>query len=182
MLFCVKFTLEQATKAQKWCSSTPSLASALDGGDGQRHAPAALPPGKTRRLGGPQGHFGRVRKISPSPGFDPRTVPPVAIRYTDCAIPAHVLFLVLTLNCTAEEYLQSVKHFDALALCMSSTGSVYSVSILRYETSVKFLEIWWSRNMQNEHDTVVRRNSALGLPIFVTLCEGLQCNYFTKLW
>jgi hypothetical protein len=27
-----------------------------------------------RRLGGPQGRSGRVRKISPPPGFDPRTV------------------------------------------------------------------------------------------------------------
>ena len=55
---------------------------------GQRHAPAALPPGKTRyplyrRLGGPQGRSGRVQKISPAPGFDPRTVHPVASRYTD---------------------------------------------------------------------------------------------------
>jgi hypothetical protein len=49
---------------------------------GQRHAPAALPRGKTRyplyrRLGGPQGRYGRVRKISPPPGFDLRTVQPV---------------------------------------------------------------------------------------------------------
>jgi hypothetical protein len=49
---------------------------------GQRHAPAALPPGKTRfplyrRLGGPQGRSGRVRKISPTPGFDP----PVYVNY-----------------------------------------------------------------------------------------------------
>ena len=60
---------------------------------GQQHAPAVLPPGKTRyplyrRLGRPQGRSGRVRKISPLPGFDPRTVQPVASRYTDCAIPA----------------------------------------------------------------------------------------------
>jgi hypothetical protein len=60
---------------------------------GQRHAPAALPPGKIRdplysRLGGPQGRSGGVRKISPPLGFDPRSVQPVAIRYTDCAIPA----------------------------------------------------------------------------------------------
>ena len=42
------------------------------GGGGQHHAPAALPPRKTRyplyrRLGGPQGRSGRVRKISPTP-------------------------------------------------------------------------------------------------------------------
>jgi hypothetical protein len=63
---------------------------------GQRHAPAALLPGQTsyplyRRLGGPQGRFGRVRKISPPPVFDPRTVHLVASRYTDCAIPARML-------------------------------------------------------------------------------------------
>ena len=48
------------------------------------------PPGKTRyplcrRLGRPQGQSGQVRKISPSPEFDPRTVQPVASRYTDWA-------------------------------------------------------------------------------------------------
>ena len=61
---------------------------------GQRHAPAALPPGKTgyplyRRLGGSQDLSGRVRKVSPSPGFDPRSAEPVANRYADWSIPAH---------------------------------------------------------------------------------------------
>jgi hypothetical protein len=56
---------------------------------GQLHAPAALLPEKRpgthyiERLVGPQGLSGRVRKISPPPGFDPRTVQPVASRYTD---------------------------------------------------------------------------------------------------
>ena len=50
---------------------------------GQRHTPVALPAGKTqcplyRRLGGPQGRSGRVKKSSLLPGFDPRTVQPVA--------------------------------------------------------------------------------------------------------
>ena len=43
-----------------------------------------------RRTGGPQGRSGWVRKISPSPGFHPRTFQPVASRYTDWAIPAHI--------------------------------------------------------------------------------------------
>jgi hypothetical protein len=69
-------------------SSTLSLTSLLDEVGGQRHALVALPPGKTRyplyrRLGGPQGRSGQVRKISPTPGFDPDTVQPVASRYTD---------------------------------------------------------------------------------------------------
>jgi hypothetical protein len=62
---------------------------------GHCHTPAALPPGKTRyplyrRLGRPQGRSGRMRKISPPPGCDPRTVQPVASRYTDWAIPAPI--------------------------------------------------------------------------------------------
>ena len=64
------------------------------GVSGQHYAPAALPPGMTQyplytRPGGPHGRSGRVRKISPPPGFDHRTVQPVASRYTECAIPAH---------------------------------------------------------------------------------------------
>jgi hypothetical protein len=66
------------------------LTSVLEWVDGQRHAPAALPPGKTRfqlyrRLGGPQGRSGRLWKISPLPEFEHRNFQPVANRYTDWA-------------------------------------------------------------------------------------------------
>ena len=49
-----------------------------------------LCPGKTqyplyRRLGGPQGRSGQVRKISPQPGFNPWTAQPIVSRNTDCA-------------------------------------------------------------------------------------------------
>jgi hypothetical protein len=64
--------------------------SALEGCKGSASRPDRfLPPGKTwyplyRRLGGPQGWSGRVRKKSRlPPGFDPQTVQPVASRYTD---------------------------------------------------------------------------------------------------
>jgi hypothetical protein len=43
-----------------------------------------------RRLDMPQGLSGLVLKISPPPGFDPRTVQLVASRYTDYAIPTHM--------------------------------------------------------------------------------------------
>jgi hypothetical protein len=54
----------------------------------QRHVLVSFSPGMNRnpfyrRLGGLQGLYGRVRKISPILGFDPRTVQPVATRYTD---------------------------------------------------------------------------------------------------
>ena len=60
---------------------------------GQRHTLATLPLGKTRyplyrRVGGPQGWSGQVRKISPPPGFDSQTFQPVASRCTDYAILA----------------------------------------------------------------------------------------------
>ena len=67
------------------------LTRGLKGGKGSasRHG-RSLPPRKTRyslyrRLGGTQGRSGQVRKISPPRGFDPRTVQPVASRYTDYA-------------------------------------------------------------------------------------------------
>ena len=71
---------------------------------GQRHAPAALPPGKLtryplyRRLGGRQGRYGQVRKISHPPGFDLRTVRTVVSSYTDWAIPAPFKPGVLTFS------------------------------------------------------------------------------------
>ena len=52
------------------------------------HPGRSLPPGKTqyplyRRLGGPQGQSGQVQKnLAPPLGFDPRTIQPVASRYT----------------------------------------------------------------------------------------------------
>jgi len=63
----------------------PSIIDSMGGSD---HTPTAFRLGKTRyplyrRLGGPQGRFGRIRKTSPPPGFDPRTVQPIATRYTD---------------------------------------------------------------------------------------------------
>ena len=61
-------------KGKQRYNCTLSLTSTLDGVGGQRHAPAALPPGEIqyplyRRLGGPQGRSGQARKISPPTGI-----------------------------------------------------------------------------------------------------------------
>ena len=88
-------TGHEGPEGDQMYSSTLSSTSALDGRSGQPHASAALPSGTTRyplyrRLGGPQVRFRRVRKISPPPRFDPRTVQPVASRFVDWAIPAPI--------------------------------------------------------------------------------------------
>jgi hypothetical protein len=69
------------------------------------------PPGRTRyplymRLGGPQSRSGQVRKNSPPPGFDPRTVQPVASRYTVYDIPAptcNLNFVYFNINLFLQE-------------------------------------------------------------------------------
>jgi len=74
-------------------SGFKGLTWALDKVGGQYHAPAPLPPGKTRyplyrRLGRLQSRSGQVRKTSPPSGFDPQTVQPAASHYTNYAIQA----------------------------------------------------------------------------------------------
>jgi hypothetical protein len=92
------FTLSQPTKALRESRGIALLyfvTSALEGGEGSASRPGRiLPPGKTRyslyrRLGGPQGWSGYVRKISPPPGFDSRTVHPVAQSLYRLSYPAH---------------------------------------------------------------------------------------------
>ena len=49
------------------------------------------------RLGGSQGRSEWARKVSPPPGFDPRTIQHIASRYTDYAIPAARIFFTTDL-------------------------------------------------------------------------------------
>ena len=86
-------TGHEGPEGEQRYSSNHSLTLALDGVGGQLHAPASLPPGKTRytlygRLGKPQGRSGRVLKISSPPEFDHRTDQLVVSRNTDWDIPA----------------------------------------------------------------------------------------------
>ena len=96
-----------------------------------------------RRLVVSQGSSGRVRKISPTQGFNPRTVQPVASRYTDWAIPAPrqnhissnlyacytISFPSLTKLCVLHNVVFfSSKNIHALLkdfvkICMSNSGS-----------------------------------------------------------
>ena len=85
-----KFTLEQATKAQKGVEVQLYAFFNLNARrvGSQHRASAGLPVGMSRyslycRMGGPQERLGRVRKISPQPGFDPLAVQPVTSRRND---------------------------------------------------------------------------------------------------
>jgi len=48
-----------------------------------------------RRLAGVQDRYGRVRKTSPPPEFNPRTVQSVANRHTDYALSARYIYSIL---------------------------------------------------------------------------------------
>jgi len=98
---------------------------------GQRHAPAALLAGKTRcqlnrRLGRSHGRSGRAWKTSPTPGFDQRTVQPVASRYTDCAIPP----LPLKIGVNGTKFL--------LPLMLSWFGQGKYISLINFILNFKF--------------------------------------------
>jgi hypothetical protein len=100
---------ENSEGEQMYISTLPST-SALDrDGWSTPHPGRSLPPGETRYpLCRPQGRSGRVRKISPPPGFDPRTVQPVASRYTDWAIAAHLSISITFLSLFSHSYLIKV--------------------------------------------------------------------------
>jgi hypothetical protein len=62
-----------------------------------------------RRLGGPQGRSGQVRKISPPPGLNPRTFQPVVTIPTE--LPGPVRLLQNCCNTKLRSQLHEKKHF-----------------------------------------------------------------------
>jgi len=89
-------------------------------GEGSASRPGrSLPPGKSRyplysRLGGPQGQSGQMRNISPPPGFDPRTVQPVDIPYTEHATRPTIFHQYLcTITGHAVAQIDEVLHYKS---------------------------------------------------------------------
>jgi hypothetical protein len=97
-----------------------------------------FPPGKTRyplcrTLGGPQGRSGWAWKILPPPGFDPWTVQPTAICYTDWAILAHERrWSFPNLRCCPFlEWLRKITLFVAKSIWeMISGPAIYKTAVL----------------------------------------------------
>ena len=86
-------------------------------GEGSASSPGrSLPPGKTRyplyrRLSGPQGRSEQVRKISPPPGFDPRTVQPVASRYNQYATRPTCSYKAISLTSSTYAHMPEIIFF-----------------------------------------------------------------------
>jgi hypothetical protein len=79
-------TGHEDAEGEQMYSSTLSSTSALEWVGGQRHVPAALPPGNTRHpwwVGPRAGPVCTGTENLAPPGFDPRTVQGVASRYSD---------------------------------------------------------------------------------------------------
>ena len=95
------------------------MTTTLEWGEGSASRPGrSLRPRKTQyplygRLGGPQGRSGQVRKILATPGLDPRTVQPVASRYTDWATRPTLVSLFLQIY----TYLVFKRYFIAPTCC-----------------------------------------------------------------
>ena len=106
----------------------------------QLHATVPLSPEKTRyalyrRLGGPQGRSGRVRKISapPPPGFDPRTVQPVPTALSHEGTVRNVLPLCLTSKAQWLLYVPpalTVNYSTAFTLLLPSVGKTKNFQLL----------------------------------------------------
>jgi hypothetical protein len=77
--------------------------------------------------GGGQGRSGRVRKISPPPGFDPRTLQPVASRCEDCVITvpgmpvSMLLVLIFVVICLFIYFVLNITFIYALSLVVTET-------------------------------------------------------------
>jgi hypothetical protein len=120
----------------------PFMNMALEGGERSASRPGRfLPPGKTRyplyrRLGEPQGWSGQVRKILPPPGFDLRTIQPVASHYTD--------YVTLPKS-------ETKKHLNMCKIIHIQTDNAISSSWYNTaENWVTTLKLEWTKQLQED--------------------------------
>ena len=106
-----------------------------------------------RRLDGYQGRSGRMRKISPPPGFDTRAVQPVAIRYTDWAIgPPTNVDSIYRHSCTRR---MSLSRSVTVTIKMVVRGPAVKNSCTKFSENPTFgLVTWTSR--RGLHKVVLR--------------------------
>ena len=114
---------------------------------GQCHAPAALYPRErpgTHCTGGwvgPRAGLDRCRKSRPPPGFDPRTIQPVASRYTDHATQPMVCGVICIICKCVILTFQAVFNNPSVFLC-SLLGLQLSLVIMQVVILVRSSE-WY---------------------------------------
>jgi hypothetical protein len=98
-----------------------------------------------------QSRYGRIRKISPPPGFDPRTVQPLASRYTDWAITTHNLIVywlnvfLTKLTCLLLSNATNYISLSIHATCFGSTDHLQALkyTILRFKIKCIYILFVW---------------------------------------
>jgi hypothetical protein len=100
-----------------------------------------------RRLCGLHSRSGRVRKISPTPVFDPRTFQPVASLYTDWAIPAHRHGFSLLINSIlTSQFILA----DGRSDVVTSDPRAVIHPALRITSCTVDMALPWKRNLHSE--------------------------------
>jgi hypothetical protein len=140
-----------------WCTPRRYV-----GVSGQRHAPVSLPPRKRRGISftGHQCLSGQVWNISPPLGFDPRTIPLVVSRNTDCAIPAHPVYYKNTdaslILCPSLK----INGWGNITVCSLFCNASHAISF-RIKVLVKNLTVFKKPNLYSFHSLQTRRHCTL---------------------
>jgi hypothetical protein len=152
------------------------MTTALEGGEGSAsHSNPSLPPGTTRyrlyrRLCGPVGRSGQVRKISPPPGFDPLTVQPVDSRYINYATRP-----VLTVRIIQQNVVIS------LSVCCN-TATIWDVGVGRrgywtmYDVTIRSLRV----TIVNMEEKIVL--NILKSSVFFPYLSGMKTTFYITSW
>ena len=129
-----------------------------------------------RRLGMPQGRSRQLRKISPLPGLDPRTVQPVANRYTYYAIWPMKIDANSTLTQDFWRWRQYVtsKRREPITewrnvIREERNFHIHRCANLKIRTYVDLVSIWSTMVSLYMHSTYADINSAF-FPRIVLIC------------
>jgi len=104
-----------------------------------------LPPEKIRyplhrRLVGPHGWSGQVWKMSPLPGFDPRTIQPVANRYTNWATqPTIYIYIYIYSTQPFRKYLYSLSITQTRSPCIHWYNRPQQIAMCEKRTKYKVM-------------------------------------------
>jgi hypothetical protein len=138
---------------------------------GQRHSPAALPPGKQtlytvcRRLFGLHRPSGSVWKVSSPAGFDDRTIQFVASCHADWAIPHLTVWTQGNIILWSQDYRRCKSQLTLEELCLTSNVTWF----LRHPLYIRVYKIYdskkklnmWSRELQTINRNLMLRNFIL---------------------